>query len=321
MYPLNYFALFPPFPREDKVFVAMDFDSQFQDRWDRVIAPGIRHIKINDVPLEPHRVDARQISDSILTEILGGITNDLVIFADVTSIGRFRPIRNILWRPGGLLRFWKAFNKKPIRNGNVMYEVGLAQAVRLPEEVLLFRSDSDDLLFDVRNVRVNSYNPDQDPDGSRKQVADAIEEALREVDLKRHLAVKRAAESLDFKSWIILAQAHGESGVQHFSPKTLGQAPATSENNTAIRRLLEIGALSTDYLTITPDLVKSEVQSPSAEMLKHKPTAFGRAISRYIGKEMGMTNPDVVAAFEELIRKGAEGTRKEPTEEQDKDTG
>jgi len=69
-----------------------------------------------------------------------------------------------------------------------MYEVGLAHALRLPEEVILFRSDSDPLLFDVANVRVNWYDPDGNPEEARRKVADIIIEALKEVDLKKNLA-------------------------------------------------------------------------------------------------------------------------------------
>jgi hypothetical protein len=75
MYPANYFGLFPAFPREEKVFVAMSFASRFNRRWDEVIGPGVRNVSVNDKPLEPIRVDTRCISDSILTEILSGITN------------------------------------------------------------------------------------------------------------------------------------------------------------------------------------------------------------------------------------------------------
>ena len=72
MFPRNYFGLFPPFPRENKVFVAMSFDDQFQSRWENVISPAIRNVSVNNTPLEPHRIDTRRIGDSILTEILGG---------------------------------------------------------------------------------------------------------------------------------------------------------------------------------------------------------------------------------------------------------
>ena len=89
MFPSNYFNLFPPFPRENKVFVAMSFYPIFDERWKNVIDPAIRRVERNNVPLEPHRVDVRRVSDSILTEILTGISRSLVIFADVTSLGRF----------------------------------------------------------------------------------------------------------------------------------------------------------------------------------------------------------------------------------------
>lgn len=129
MYPAHVFSLFPPFPREDAVFIAMCFDSRFDARWRDVIAPAVQRIEVNNKRLKPVRVDTRKISDSILTEILSGVANSCLVWADITTIGHL--------------------NEKPIRNGNVMYEVGLAQAVRLPEEVILFRSDTDPLLFDT----------------------------------------------------------------------------------------------------------------------------------------------------------------------------
>ena len=129
MYPSTFFGLFPAFPQEEKVFVAMSFDDRFQNRWEHVIEPAISSIQRNRVPFEAVRVDARRMSDSIVTEILQGISRYRVVFADVTSIGQIEG--------------------RPIRNANVMYEVGIAHATRLPEEVILFRSDSDDLIFDI----------------------------------------------------------------------------------------------------------------------------------------------------------------------------
>jgi len=147
MYPSHFFGLFPPFPREDKVFVAMSFDPRFDQRWSEVIAPAVRRVLWNDKALEPLRVDSRKVSDSILTEILDGISKSRLILADITTIGKL--------------------NDTSIRNGNVMYEVGIAHAVRLPEEVLLFRSDGDTLLFDTSNIRVNKYQPEISPDEAR----------------------------------------------------------------------------------------------------------------------------------------------------------
>src|ERR1700722_12309898 len=103
MYPNTFFSMFPPFPRNNKIFVAMSFDPQFDARWRGVIEPAV----VN-AGFDPHRVDNRTVSDSILTEILDGISNASLILADISTIGEL--------------------NGKPIRNANVLYEVGLAHA-------------------------------------------------------------------------------------------------------------------------------------------------------------------------------------------------
>ena len=55
-----------------------------------MIAPAIRQVLRNDVPLEPFRVDSRKVSDSILTEILDGISKSRLVFADITAVGKNR---------------------------------------------------------------------------------------------------------------------------------------------------------------------------------------------------------------------------------------
>jgi hypothetical protein len=76
-----------------------------------------------------------------------------------------------------------------------MYEIGLAHAVHTAPEVILFRSDNDRLLFDVTHVRVNSYDPDHDETGACRKLADAITDALREVEL----IVREAGNSLQVR--------------------------------------------------------------------------------------------------------------------------
>src|SRR5262245_37213193 len=111
----------------------MSFNERFNSRWENVISPAIKSISLNYVPLEPIRVDARYISDAILTEILDGIGNSKLIFGDITSLGEH--------------------DGRVVRNENVLYEIGLAHAMRLPEETVLFRSDRDRLSFDVQGIR------------------------------------------------------------------------------------------------------------------------------------------------------------------------
>ena len=255
MYPSQFFSLFPSFPRNNKVFVAMSFDAQFDARWEKVIAPGIRNVVSNDkLRLEPHRVDIRRVSDSIITEILDGISNSLLVLADITSIGKI--------------------DEKPVRNGNVMYEVGIAQARRLPEEVILLRSDTDSILFDLANVHVNKYDPDNNPQSAQKLVSELIISATKEIDLKKHLAVRQAAESLDYMSLMVLAEAQ-DGEVAHPKMKTVRQALGNATRNTAICRLLELGALQTNYLEFSPEIISKMNKFPETELMKYRATPFG----------------------------------------------
>jgi hypothetical protein len=281
MYPNTFFNLFPSFPRDYRVFVAMSFDPRFEPRWENVIAPAVRNVQRNEIPLEPYRADVRRISDSILTEILERIRTCRLFLADVTTITHV--------------------DETPIRNANVMYEIGLAHTVRLPEEVILFRSDEDHLLFDIANVRVNSYRPDDDPDEARKLVTEAIVETLNEIELKKHLAVKRAAESLDFASWLVLAEAAAGDGIEPPLTQTMRQALANVAKQTAIARLLDMGALTTSYLTLTLETVTALTDKPASSMLKYRITPFGEAILRHAGDEMGITSPEVRSLLERLL--------------------
>ncbi len=65
----------------------MSFDAEFNPRWEKVIKPAINRLKLKDGNfLEAHRVDIRKISDSILTEILGEISNSLLVLADISTL-------------------------------------------------------------------------------------------------------------------------------------------------------------------------------------------------------------------------------------------
>jgi hypothetical protein len=48
----------------------MSFAPQFANRWVRVIEPAIKRIEVDGTTLDPYRVDARRVSDSILTDVL-----------------------------------------------------------------------------------------------------------------------------------------------------------------------------------------------------------------------------------------------------------
>lgn len=117
-----------------QVFVAMSFAPQYQGRFDGVIAPAISGIQLSSERLKPYRVDLSKSGDSILTDIVDGIAHSQLVLADVSTMGK------------------DSVSGVPYRNGNVLYEVGIALACRNPSEVLLVRDDEDKFLFDVSSI-------------------------------------------------------------------------------------------------------------------------------------------------------------------------
>ncbi len=263
--------------------MAMSFSGAFSSRWENVIKPAVNRVAVNDKKLEAHRVDTRTVSDSILTEILTGISRSRLVIADITTIG--------------------IIDERPVRNGNVLYEVGLAQAVRLPEEVLLFRSDNDSLLFDVSNIRVNSYNPENEPEKAKDKIIDAIISAFKEIDLKKLLTVQRLAETLDYPSWWTLVTTHLQNGISHPNQKTMGQILGSFSQSRAISRLLEIGAIKTQFQKMTPDVLEKSGDSEDAGLLmRYESTELGGAIFNYAANQLGILAPEMVKHFEEKMK-------------------
>ncbi len=153
------------------------------------------------------------------------------------------------------------FKGKQIRPDNVMYELGIAQAARLPEELIIFRSDDSPLPFDFTNTRIHNYDPDSKPKEAREKVTNVIESAFDEINLQKHLAVKRAAESLDFNGWHLLNTAKVDGKLEHpiIHPLSLRDlltgrrdAPIKKDFINTIPRLLELGVISNQYTELTP---------------------------------------------------------------------
>ncbi|WP_457355172.1 hypothetical protein [Roseateles sp. P5_D6] len=118
----------------DEVFVAMSFAPRYETRFHDVFRPAIESIRYRGKPLTARRVDESQSGDSIVTEIVRGICESRLVLADVSDLSG------------------AADASEPVRNGNVMYELGLAHAVKSPAKVVIVRDDSKRLLFDVSSI-------------------------------------------------------------------------------------------------------------------------------------------------------------------------
>ena len=134
MHPNAFLRTFWQLEVKPQIFVAMSFAPEYNERYKEVIAPAISSIRLHNTSLIPYRVDISKSGDSILTDIIEGVSHSQMVLADVSTIGK------------------DSKSGESYRNGNVMYEVGLAIACRHPSEVLLIRDDKDRFLFDVSTV-------------------------------------------------------------------------------------------------------------------------------------------------------------------------
>ena len=261
--------------------MAMSFDSRFDHRYSSVIEPALRRIEVDGQSLEPYRVNTRTISDSILTEILSGISSSRLVFADVSTIEKV--------------------GDRAIRNGNVMYEVGIAHAVRQPEEVLLFRSDDDQILFDVANVRINSYAPEDAPDDARERITKSAINSLEELDLKKNLAIQQASDTLDNPSWMLLAEVQAGKNISHPEMRTIKQILGTASRVASIQRLLDIGAIKASYLTVTPETYE-KLKTTTGNLLSYECTTFGSVLFNEGVRRIGLNNPKLAELLENELK-------------------
>lgn len=259
MYPLDVFNLFPPFPRNDNVFVAMSFDKKFNNRWENVIEPAIREVGLN-----PFRIDKRTISDSIVTEIVSGIANCRLFFADVTAFGKY--------------------DDRPLRNENVLYEVGIAHSHRLAEEVILFRSDNYNLMFDLANIRVNPYDPDGKPEEAKKLIKEALNSALDEIVLQKHFSVQRVVDSLSFDCiQLILDTSIKGNKLRLYSASSTYASGYMAMRSNSVHYLMDLGVLSITYPKLESGVLKTE-----GEKWKYAFTPFGKEVAKLVAIKYGL---------------------------------
>lgn len=112
MHPNLYLRTFWRSTFRPKIFVAMSFSELFKRRFTEVIEPAVQEVTYHGATLSASRVDLSKTGDSILTDIIDGIAHAVMVLADVSVVGN------------------DAKTGESYRNGNVMYEVGLALAAR-----------------------------------------------------------------------------------------------------------------------------------------------------------------------------------------------
>jgi hypothetical protein len=168
MYPKIYTDLFREFARKPEVFVAMPFSKAFEARWKFVFKPAICSFN-----LKPYRVKERYVAESIPIDILHGINRSRFLLVDISNEETGHP------------------------NPNVMYELGIAHATRLPEEVIIIRDDkSETVPFDIKHIRWNEFFP-QKVGQSIAKIKKLLKSAEREVNFAKDEMIEKTLNFLD----------------------------------------------------------------------------------------------------------------------------
>jgi hypothetical protein len=232
--------------KRDEVFVIMSFAKEFNARWQNVLKPAIEE----DLGLLANRVDYSLSGESIVHDILDGIANARLVIADISS-SAMMDLNGETW---------------PQRNANVMWELGIAHSMRLPEEVIMVRSDDDPSIFDLTQFRAFRYQPD-DVSNSRAVIHYLGQDRLKIIDQTKHRKVREAMDLLDADSMALMVANKGNAIFSLSRPATMGDimGEIASGIKPAVRHLLSHG------------IIKFDANVPTSEYAYHW-TEFGKAV-------------------------------------------
>lgn len=250
MYPRDFFDTYWRPELLDEVFVAMPFHDEFTPVWDKAIQPAIDEDAAE--PIRARRVDATILSGSVITDILNGIAHSRLVLADISVA------REGKWRDQ--------------RNGNVMYEVGLAHAVRQDTEILLIRSDDDPISFDVAHINIHKYDR-ENLDGTRHQIHQLVSDLLKQIEQQKSLKVTRVVDQFDADAMEYLSEFAVKGPFTGPNPKTMGEELLSISKRLALSQLQRLGVIR--CTSMTADRVPIFVLTP-----------FGKAVAQRLDLEI-----------------------------------
>jgi hypothetical protein len=215
MYPKVFFENFWGGEQRNELFVCIPFDESFDKKFEI----------IKDAAIQTGFKDARRtkedsVANEITSKILDGIANSRMLLFDLSDDPNY--------------------SKSKIKvNGNVLYELGIANAMREPDDILLIRKESlTGVPFDITGLNIHFYKEDFTSDWMKEKLKNAIENQK----WYKSRRVETAAKSIDSfgLKLIHLIYKHRPSDRDHFNDEAIPQEWRT-EAKLAILRMMDLG--------------------------------------------------------------------------------
>jgi len=260
MHPQLFLKTFWRLELKPTIFVAMSFADRYKKRFIEVIEPAINSIHVNGESLKADRVDISKSGDSILTDIMEGIAHSQMVLADVSSIGK------------------DSVTGEPYRNGNVMYEVGLALASRHSSEILLIRDDNDKFLFDVSTIPHKQI----DFTDITKAIEELRGELIARLNERRHI----------YDARVQLAIA-GLSGDEVTALRYIADLPAGTVWGRPNKGVVDFHAMASIPRLLDKQLIKVVGEFEEGH-LAYLPTPLGITVAHLVKSSMKKFKADVI---------------------------
>ena len=223
--------------------MAISFANEFKDIREKAIIPAIEEDLDPSMPFKAVCLNVSKISGSIHHQILDGIAHSMVVFTDISTM-KTKP--------------WKGQ-----RNGNVMFELGIAQAVRPTSDLVVVRSDRESLTFDINHIRVHSYSRG-DLSGARRLFAKLLRDSLGQREDAKSLRASFLRDRTDVDSMNLMVKISDDG--KNFEPFTISSKGLNDQEKQTTIRLLDLGIIR----CVTPEV------SPPRREYHYECTDFGR---------------------------------------------
>lgn len=240
MYPKYFFERFWEGEQKNQIFVGTAFDSSIDERFSLIdsIAKELGFEKAFKVGLDS---EANSIND----KIFDAIANSKMLIFDLSDDDR-----------------------KNYINHNVIYELGIAQAIREPSDIIIIRKKTEEpikLPFDIQGININFFENQL----TKEFLKSKLDDSIKNQEWHKSKRVKVAAESLDENGLMLMSNIGiRPKGFNHFNSSGLNIRQKDS-----LLRLIDLGIVKFAYAI---------EQGKWVEYAYHW-TSFGYEVMKHVG--------------------------------------